>query len=142
MEPWVAFLVLPLFGFFNAGVTIQDATLSLGEAPVLFGVAAGLFLGKQLGVFGMIALMVKTGLAPRPSRATWMQIYGVSALCGIGFTMSLFIGEIAFGANASVTTEVKLGVLAGSLLSITMGVLLLWFGAKDRESKPSAAQRE
>ncbi len=142
LEPWVAFLVLPLFGFFNAGVTIQDATLSLGEAPVLFGVAAGLFLGKQLGVFGMIALMVKTGLAPRPSRATWTQIYGVSALCGIGFTMSLFIGEIAFGANASVTTEVKLGVLAGSLLSITMGVLLLWFGAKDRESKPSAAQRE
>jgi NhaA family Na+:H+ antiporter len=130
LQPWVAFVILPLFGFLNAGVTIEGADISLRGTPVMMGVAAGLFLGKQAGVFAMIALMVKTRLATRPSHASWRQIYGVSALCGVGFTMSLFIGEIAFGGEPDLMTQVKLGVLAGSLLSILFGALLLLSGPK------------
>jgi NhaA family Na+:H+ antiporter len=125
LEKWVAFAILPAFGFFNAGVTIADANVSLAGAPVMIGVAAGLFFGKQLGVFATIALMIKIRWAARPSRASWTQIYGVCALCGIGFTMSLFIGDIAFGGDEPLMTQVKLGVMAGSFLSILLGVLLL-----------------
>jgi NhaA family Na+:H+ antiporter len=139
LQPWVAFLIVPLFGFFNAGVTIGEANVSLSGAPVMTGVAAGLFLGKQAGVFLMIALMVMTGLAKRPAHTSWPQIYGVAALCGVGFTMSLFIGEIAFGASESFMTQVKLGVLAGSLLSIALGVILLLVNAKPIAPKPEPA---
>jgi len=128
LEKWVAFAILPLFGFFNAGVTIADASVTFAGAPVMIGVAAGLFFGKQLGVFATIALMIAARLASRPSRASWRQIYGVCALCGVGFTMSLFIGDIAFGGDDLLMTQVKLGVLAGSFLSILLGVFLLRAG--------------
>ena len=124
----------PLFGFANAGVELGGSRFSLSEAPVLLGVAAGLFLGKQIGVFATLALAIKTGIAARPSHATWTQLYGVSVLCGVGFTMSLFIGNIAFGSNDEFMTQTKLGVLAGSLLSILLGGLLLRRGGAKEEA--------
>ena len=127
LQPYVAFLILPLFGFANAGLSFGDAFLT-EAAPVAVGVAVGLFLGKQLGVFGAVALAIWTGLAAKPRGANWPQIYGVALLCGVGFTMSLFIGEIAFDGDRGLIGQVKLGVLAGSLASILAGVLLLLRG--------------
>jgi NhaA family Na+:H+ antiporter len=132
LQPWVAFFIVPLFGFANAGVTI-GAEVSFTGAPVLAGVTAGLFLGKQAGVFGTIALAVKAGLAARPARASWAQTYGLSALCGIGFTMSLFIGHIAFDDDEILITQTKIGVLVGSLLSILLGVFVLRFAGSKQE---------
>lgn len=129
LQPWVAFLILPIFGFANAGVTFDATGLALGAAPVLTGIAAGLFLGKQFGVFAAVALAIKAKIATRPTHATWAQTYGVAALCGVGFTMSLFIGQIAFGSSDELMTQTKLGVFAGSLLSILLGVALLRFSA-------------
>ena len=124
LQPYVAFLILPLFGFANAGLSF-GAAFSADAAPVAIGVAVGLFLGKQLGVFGAVALAIRTGLAAKPRGANWSQIHGVALLCGVGFTMSLFIGEIAFDGDRGLVAQVKLGVLAGSLASIVAGVLLL-----------------
>lgn len=128
LQPYVAFVILPLFGLANAGLRF-DAELSAGAAPLAIGVALGLFFGKQLGVFGAVALAIRTGLAGKPRGANWAQIYGVAVLCGVGFTMSLFIGEIAFDGDRGLVAQVKLGVLAGSIASILVGALLLRFGA-------------
>ncbi|MBI3275227.1 MAG: Na+/H+ antiporter NhaA [Methylocystis sp.] len=125
LDPYVAFAVLPLFGFANAGVVLGGAEFSLASAPVLAGVAAGLFVGKQIGVFAAVALAVKTGLAHRPKHVSWAQLYGVAVLCGVGFTMSLFIGQVAFGDGDGAIAQTKLGVLVGSLLSIALGTLVL-----------------
>ena len=94
--PWVAFLVVPLFGFANAGVDLDGIGLAQVMAPLPLGIAAGLFLGKQIGIFGAVRLAVRFGLASPLRGATWLQVYGVATLCGIGFTMSLFIGSLAF----------------------------------------------
>lgn len=125
LNPWIAFLILPLFGFANAGVVLGKGGVGLSGGSVLAGVALGLFLGKQFGVFGALALAIKTGLATRPANVSWAQLYGVSVLCGVGFTMSLFIGQIAFGDNDDAMRATKIGVLAGSLLSILVGSLVL-----------------
>lgn len=122
LAPWVAYAIVPLFGFVNAGVAFGGAPVF---APLPLGVAAGLFLGKQLGVFGAVWGTVKLGLAPKPAGANWPQIYGVALLCGIGFTMSLFIGGLAFGASPELIDEVKIGVLGGSLLSALAGFAVL-----------------
>jgi NhaA family Na+:H+ antiporter len=127
LQPYVAFLILPLFGFANAGLSFRGG-FSADAAPVAIGVAVGLFLGKQLGVFGAVALAIRTGLAAKPRGANWSQIHGVALLCGVGFTMSLFIGEIAFDGDRGLVGQVKLGVLAGSLASIFAGVLFLLRG--------------
>jgi NhaA family Na+:H+ antiporter len=122
LAPWVAFAIVPLFGFVNAGVAFAGAPLF---APLPLGIMAGLFLGKQIGVFGAVWGAVRLGIAPRPAGATWAQVYGVALLCGIGFTMSLFIGGLAFGNRLDLVDEVKIGVLGGSLLSALAGFAVL-----------------
>lgn len=96
-------------------------------SPVPVGVALGLFVGKQAGIFGLSLLAVSLGLAKRPEKSTWLQVYGVSVLCGIGFTMSLFIGNLAFAESPLLVDEVKVGVLAGSVLAALAGMLILRF---------------
>jgi Na+:H+ antiporter, NhaA family len=120
----VAFLIVPLFGFANAGVSLEGFGLSSLGAPLPLGIALGLFVGKQVGIFGSVWAAVKLGIAVRPKDASWAQVYGVALLCGIGFTMSLFIGGLAF-TDAAQGDAVKIGVLMGSLLSAIMGYLVL-----------------
>ena len=127
LSPWVAFAIVPLFGFANAGVSVAGLTLSALLAPLPLGIAAGLFAGKQLGIFGAVWLAVRFGLASKLRGATWLQIYGVSILCGIGFTMSLFIAALAFPGRAALLEEAKIGVLAGTILSALAGYLVLRF---------------
>lgn len=120
----VAFFIVPLFGFANAGVDLR--AMSAGEilSPLPMGIALGLFLGKQLGIFAAVWLAVKSGFAAMPRAATWLQIYGVSILCGIGFTMSLFIGDLAF-AMPVLVDEAKVGTLMGSCVAALVGYALL-----------------
>lgn len=127
IAPWITFLILPLFGFANAGVALTGMTFDDLAAPVPVGVALGLFFGKQIGVFGLAALAIGLGLAKRPENSSWMQVYGVSVLCGIGFTMSLFIGNLAFAGSPELVDEVKIGVLAGSVVAALIGMLILRF---------------
>ena len=128
LVPWSAYLIVPLFGFANAGVSLAGFTPASLLAPLSLAVAAGLVLGKQAGIFGAIWLAEKTGFAPRPDGANWRQVWGMALLCGIGFTMSLFIGVLAFPGNAGLIEEAKLGVLAGSALAAVAGWLVLRFG--------------
>ena len=125
----VALLIVPVFGFANAGVSFAGLGLATLAQPVPLGVALGLFLGKQLGVFGFAWLAIKSGLATLPRHATYTQLYGVALLCGIGFTMSLFIGALAFTDPAAVDAT-KIGVLTGSLASAIAGFVLLRAGGR------------
>lgn len=118
---WVAFAVVPIFGFANAGVSFQGLQASVILGPVPLGITLGLFLGKQLGVFGTIWVAIRLGWASRPEGSTMVQLYGVAILCGIGFTMSLFIGGLAFGGHPELSDALKIGVLAGSGLSVILG---------------------
>lgn len=120
----VAFFIVPLFGFANAGVALDGLTMEEIFSPMPVGIAAGLFIGKQLGIFSAVWLAVRTGIAARPRGATWLQIYAVSIICGIGFTMSLFIGSLAFG-DPLLVEEAKLGTLSGSVLAAIIGYALL-----------------
>ncbi|MFW9269275.1 Na+/H+ antiporter NhaA [Pseudomonas sp. NR3] len=132
LSPWVAFLIMPIFGFANAGVSLAGVSLSNLLDPVPLGVAAGLLLGKQLGVFTFALVAIKTGLAQMPTHSSWRQVYGVALLCGIGFTMSLFIGNLAFPGAQLLIDEVKVGVLAGSTLAALAGILVLRFCATSK----------
>ncbi|MGR4892943.1 Na+/H+ antiporter NhaA [Sphingopyxis sp. LARHCG72] len=127
LHPWVAFAIVPLFGFANAGVDIRGLGIDQLFAPLPLGIAAGLFLGKQIGIFGSVWLSVKLGIAGKLRGATWLQIYGVAMLCGIGFTMSLFIGGLAFPGNALLVEEAKIGILMGSLAAALTGFAVLRF---------------
>ncbi len=126
IHPWVAFGILPLFAFANAGVSFKGVTLETLIKPVPLGIICGLFLGKQLGVFSVSWIAIRSGIAKLPKNSTWSQFYGVTILCGIGFTMSLFIGTLAF-AHSSIDYHVwlRIGVLTGSLLSAVLGLLVL-----------------
>lgn len=139
IAPWSAFLVLPLFGFANAGVSLAGFERDMLFAPVTLGVALGLFLGKQIGVFGLTLAAVKLGLAKRPAHASWPQLYGLSLLCGVGFTMSLFIGLLAFADRPDLEAETKIGVLLGSLTCMALGAAILWIGGA-RQEKPLTAR--
>jgi len=128
----VAFFIVPIFGFANAGVSFAGVNLAALIAPLPLGIALGLFLGKQLGIFISVWIVVKLGIAARPSHASWMQVYGVALLCGIGFTMSLFIGGLAF-IGPDQGDDVKIGVLMGSILSAIIGYLILRFAAPQKD---------
>ncbi len=126
LHPWVAFAVLPVFAFANAGVSLQGVDIASVTGGIKAGIAAGLFLGKQVGVFGMTALAIATGMARMPEGLRWPHLYGVALLCGIGFTMSLFIGSLAFEhGDMQQVNEVKAGVISGSLVSAALGWLVL-----------------
>ena len=128
LHPWIAFLVLPMFAFVNAGVSFAGVGLDSLVEPVTLGIAIGLFVGKQIGVFGPIWLAITFGLAAKPAGTSWAQLYGVAMLCGIGFTMSLFIGGLAFEVS-DFEAPVRLGVLGGSVLSAIGGYMLIRFAA-------------
>lgn len=125
LHPWVVLLILPLFAFANAGISFAGMTPSSLLHPVSVGVALGLLLGKTIGVFGMTWLAIRLGAAALPSGASWTQVLGVSVLCGIGFTMSLFVGSLAFTPNSPYFGLDRLGILTGSFLAALIGYSLL-----------------
>lgn len=129
LSNWVGFLIIPLFGLANAGVSFAGLELSMLTHPIVLGVAFGLFFGKQIGIFGMVFLGEKLGIFKRPSGATWLQVYGIALLCGIGFTMSLFISMLAF-ISPELQDISKIGVFLGSLVSGILGYLLLRFNSQ------------
>jgi NhaA family Na+:H+ antiporter len=125
LAPFVAFFILPVFGFANAGVSLAGISIAEIFAPLPLGIAAGLYLGKQVGIFAAVWLAVRFRLAGRLAGASWIQVYAVCLLCGIGFTMSLFIGSLAFPGRPELVEEAKIGILLGSLLSAITGYVLL-----------------
>ena len=125
LAPWSAYLIVPVFGFANAGVDLSDLGLEGVVAPLPLAIAAGLFVGKQTGIFAAIFAADRLGFAPRPYGASWTEIWGVSMLCGIGFTMSLFIGELAFPGYRLLIDEAKIGILLGPLCSAVAGFTML-----------------
>lgn len=135
LVPWNGFLVVPLFGLANAGVALGQAGLAGVLAPLPLAIAAGLFVGKQAGVLGTVLGAERLGLAPRPAGAGVLHLWGMALLCGIGFTMSLFVAALAFPADAELVEQAKLGILAGSLLSALAGAAVLGLA-------PAAAARD
>ena len=123
--PWVAFLILPIFGFANAGISLAGVSIGDLMQPVSIGITLGLFVGKQVGIFLMAVLVIRLGWAELPINASWRQLYGIALLCGIGFTMSLFIGLLAFPDSIELQHGLKIGVLCGSILSGVLGYFLL-----------------
>tara|TARA_Y100000389_G_scaffold195825_1_gene227816 strand:- start:1479 stop:2651 length:1173 start_codon:yes stop_codon:yes gene_type:complete len=130
ISPYVAFIIMPIFAFANAGVNLSGLTLSSLMEPVPLGILCGLFFGKQIGVLLFSYISIKFKLAEAPNNTTWLSIYGVSILTGIGFTMSLFVGNLAFANNIQYMDGVKIGVLTGSLFSTVFGYLLLLISSK------------
>ncbi|CUI62551.1 Na+/H+ antiporter NhaA [Cognatishimia activa] len=124
LHPWVAYMILPIFAFANAGVSLSGLSVSDLTQPLTLGIAAGLFLGKQMGVVALTFIGVKSGIAKLPDGINWFHLYGVACLTGIGFTMSLFVGSLAFGADETMNA-VRLGVIFGSVLSGLLGFAVL-----------------
>jgi len=132
LHPWVAYAILPIFAFANSGVSFEGMGLDILWESVPLGIVLGLFFGKQLGVFGLTWLAIKLGIAKLPEGATWITVYGVSILCGIGFTMSFFIGSLAF-TEPEYMNQVRLAVLLASLLAAIVGYLVLFLATKKPE---------
>ena len=132
ISPYVAYFIMPLFAFANAGVSLQGLSLNSLLAPVPLGILLGLFVGKQIGVFVFSFASIKLGLATLPTKSNWISFYAVGILTGIGFTMSLFVGNLAFVENMEYMDGVKIGVLSGSLLSTVVGYVLLWIGSRKK----------
>ncbi|WP_332770677.1 Na+/H+ antiporter NhaA [Phenylobacterium sp.] len=136
IHPYVAFLILPLFAFTAAGFSFSGLAPGALLGPVPLGIALGLFVGKQIGVFGIGALAIGLKIARRPTGTKWLELYGVSLLCGVGFTMSLFIGGLAFDpGDMAAQTEVRIGVVAGSLLSTVVGMAVLGLAQRRRDAE-------
>ncbi len=135
LHPPVVYGILPLFAFANAGIPFEAMTLDYLLHPVPLGIAAGLFFGNQLGIFGLSWLAIKSGIAKMPEGASWIQLYGVAMLCGIGFTMSLFIGSLAFEQGGpDFAVDDRVGILVGSIASGILGYLILRFTAGNRDT--------
>jgi NhaA family Na+:H+ antiporter len=130
ISPYVAFMIMPLFAFANAGVSLNGLTFSSLLLPVPLGILLGLFVGKQVGVMLFSYVSIKLKFAQMPNNSDWLSLYGVSILTGIGFTMSLFVGNLAFVENTQYIDGVKIGVLTGSLLSTIFGYFLLLLTSK------------
>jgi Na+:H+ antiporter, NhaA family len=133
LHPYVKFLILPLFAFANAGIPLSGLSMDSLTSPVPLGIASGLILGKPIGILLAVAACASLGLARLPERATWIQMIGVGCLAGIGFTMSLFIGTLAFHTPTEIDA-VRVGVIAGSIISTMLGLAILWLGS--RKSTP------
>jgi len=130
ISPYVAFIIMPIFAFANAGVSLEGLSVSSLLQPVPLGILLGLFIGKQVGVMAFSFFAVRLGVAQMPDNSNWLSLYGVSVLTGIGFTMSLFVGNLAFAENIQYIDGVKIGVLAGSLLSTLFGYFILLITSK------------
>ncbi len=140
LAPWSAYLIVPVFGFANAGVNLSGLGLEGVFAPLPLAIAAGLFFGKQVGIVLAIFLANLIGFAPRPYGASWPEIWGVSILCGIGFTMSLFIGELAFPGYRLLIDEAKIGILLGSFCSAVVGFTILRMTTAHPGDEPGQAR--
>ena len=134
LHRWVAFGILPLFAFANAGVSFDGINTDSFLEPVKLGISLGLFAGKQIGVFGFLLLAILLGIAAKPRDVSWLQLYGLSVLSGIGFTMSLFIGSLAF-EHANFDAPIRLGVLTGSILSAAIGFGIIWYTCRRQPQK-------
>ena len=130
ISPYVAFMIMPIFAFANAGVSLEGLSLMSLLEPVPLGILLGLFVGKQIGVMLISFIAVKLGVAQMPDKSSWLSLYGVSILTGVGFTMSLFVGNLAFVENIQYIDGVKIGVLSGSLLSTVFGYFILLYASK------------
>ena len=134
LHHWVTFFIIPIFAFANSGIPLAGVTLNIMTEPVVLGIVLGLFFGKQLGVFGMTYLCIKCQLAKLPENSNWMQLYGVALLCGVGFTMSLFISGLAY-QDTSLSIMSRIGILTGSFSSALIGLMILYFFSP-KYSKP------
>jgi NhaA family Na+:H+ antiporter len=132
LHPWVAFMIMPIFAFANAGVSFEGMSLNTLVENVPLGIIAGLFLGKQVGVLLFSWILIKAGYAHLPKDCNWLDLYGVALLCGIGFTMSLFIGSLAFIGSEALMNDVRLGVLVGSFLSAILGYMVLRHSSRNK----------
>ena len=141
LNTFIAFVVLPLFAFANAGVSLEGITMDVAFEPVTIGVITGLLLGKQIGIFSAAFMFIKLGVVSMPKGATWGRIWGVSILAGIGFTMSLFIATLGFKSQeqAAYLTQAKLGILSGSIISALLGLGVLWFFCRGYEEPEDEA---
>ena len=142
LAPWSAYFVVPVFGFANAGVSLAGMGFAALAAPLPIAIAAGLFLGKQLGIFTIVWAADRVGFAQRPANASWLEIWGISILCGIGFTMSLFIGELAFPGNRALIDEAKIGILGGSIVSAIVGYAALRLTTRHRADECDEGPKE
>ncbi len=131
LHPFVAFAVLPIFAFANSGINLDGVSLDFVFHPVPLGVAAGLFIGKQIGVFGFCWAAIKLGLTELPKGSGWLGLYGISLLCGVGFTMSLFIGSLAFEHAGEVAFDERIGIMMGSIMSGVIGFLVLKIACRE-----------
>jgi NhaA family Na+:H+ antiporter len=127
LSGWVAFFVMPLFAFANAGVSLQGITFNFLQDHIVLGVVLGLFFGKQIGVLVFSWLAIKLGWSKLPTNTSWLQLYGVAILCGIGFTMSLFLGTLAFANHSEYMMQVRIAVLIASIISGLFGALILQY---------------
>lgn len=138
LQPWVAYAIIPIFGFANAGVPLAGLSFDALSSPLPLGIALGLFIGKQVGVYAFSYAAIHLGFADMPAGASRAQCYGVALLCGIGFTMSLFIGALAFPDQEDLTNATKVGVLIGSALSALAGYLVLSLAPREQSHARAA----
>lgn len=138
LHPWVSYFILPIFAFVSAGIVFKGMTLEHVFAPLPFAIAIALFVGKQVGIFGLTYVTIKSGLASKPENSSWLDLYAMSVLAGIGFTMSLFIGLLAF-SDPILQSEVKIGVIVGSLLSTIWAIILIKHIQKKRAAEALSA---